>query len=78
MTHVQALVARNFERLNKSWFEERLGPNVKVEWYVYNAGPSAMEALFADAIDVTYVGPNPALNAYIKSEGEEVRIVAGA
>jgi NitT/TauT family transport system substrate-binding protein len=78
VTHVQALVARNFERLNKSWFAPRLGQNVKVEWYVYNAGPSAMEAIFTNAIDMTYVGPSPALNAYFRSRGEEVRIVAGA
>ena len=42
-----------------SWFEERLGPGVKIEWYVYNAGPSAMEAIFAKSLDLTYVGPNP-------------------
>src|SRR4051794_17471988 len=78
VTHVQALVARNFERQGRTWFGERLGPNVKVEWYAYNAGPSAMEAIFANAIDLTYVGPSPALNAYARSRGEEVRIVAGA
>jgi NitT/TauT family transport system substrate-binding protein len=78
VTHVQALVARNFERQGRTWFGERLGPNVKVEWYAYNAGPSAMEAVFANAIDLTYVGPSPALNAYARSRGEEVRIVAGA
>jgi len=78
VTHVQALVARNFERQGRNWFGERLGPNVKVEWYAYNAGPSAMEAIFANAVDLTYVGPSPALNAYARSRGEEVRIVAGA
>src|SRR4051794_34718918 len=78
VTHVQALVARNFERQGRTWFGERLGPNVKVEWYAYNAGPSAMEAVFANAIDLTYVGPSPALNAYARSRGEEIRIVAGA
>src|SRR5277367_6949292 len=36
VTHVQALVARNFERQDKSWFAPRLGPGVKIEWYVYN------------------------------------------
>jgi NitT/TauT family transport system substrate-binding protein len=51
---------------------------VKIEWYIYNAGPSAMEAIFADSIDLTYVGPSPALNAYTKSNGEEIRIVAAA
>jgi NitT/TauT family transport system substrate-binding protein len=51
---------------------------VKIEWYIYNAGPSAMEAILADSIDLTYVGPSPALNAYTKSNGEEIRIVAAA
>ena len=71
ITHAQALVARR-----KRWFEEKLG--VKIEWYSYNAGPSAMEAIFARSLDITYVGPSPALNAYQKSEGAEIRIIAGA
>ncbi len=75
---MQALVAHNLSRQGKGWFEERLGKDVTIEWYVYNAGPSAMEAIFAGSIDLTYVGPNPAINAYSKSAGEEVRIVAGA
>lgn len=78
VTHVQALVAHHLTRQGKGWFEERLGPGTKIEWYVYNAGPSAMEAIFANSIDVTYVGPSPAINAYAKSNGEEVRIVAGS
>ena len=78
ITHVQALVAHNMSRNGKGWFEQRLGSSVKIEWYVYNAGPSAMEAIFAKSIDFTYVGPNPAINAYFKSAGQEGRIVAGA
>jgi NitT/TauT family transport system substrate-binding protein len=78
ITHVQALVARAFERQGRNWFTERLGPSVKIEWYTYNAGPSAMEAIFASSLDLTYVGPNPALNAYARSRGDEVRVVAGA
>lgn len=78
ITHVQALVAHNLTRQGKGWFEERLGPNVKIEWYIYNAGPSAMEAVFAKTIDITYVGPNPAINAYFKSGGSEGHIVAGS
>src|SRR5215213_6146023 len=78
ITHVQALVARAFERQGKSWYGERLGPDVKIEWYTYNAGPSAMEAIFANTLDLTYVGPNPALNAYARSRGDEIRVVAGA
>ncbi|HKE62212.1 MAG TPA: hypothetical protein VKB33_07050, partial [Nitrospira sp.] len=78
VTHVQALVAQNLSRTGRGWFEQRLGSEVKVEWYIYNAGPSAMEAIIADSIDLTYVGPSPTLNAYTKSNGEEIRIVAGA
>ncbi|HEX8751008.1 MAG TPA: ABC transporter substrate-binding protein [Nitrospira sp.] len=78
VTHVQALVAQNLSRTGRGWFEQRLGPDVTVEWYIYNAGPSAMEAIIADSIDLTYVGPSPTLNAYTKSNGEEIRIVAGA
>lgn len=78
VTHVQALVAHALSRQGKGWFEERLGAGTKIEWFVYNAGPSAMEAFFANSIDLTYVGPSPALNAFAKSRGEEVRILAGA
>jgi NitT/TauT family transport system substrate-binding protein len=78
ITHVQALVAHHLSRQGKGWFEERLGPDVKIEWYVYNAGPSAVEAIFAKSIDLTYVGPNPAINAYVRSRGQEIRIVAGS
>jgi NitT/TauT family transport system substrate-binding protein len=78
VTHVQALVAHGLSRQGKGWFEERLGPGVKIEWFVYNAGPTATEAIFAKSIDLTYIGPSPAINAYAKSRGEEIRIIAGA
>jgi NitT/TauT family transport system substrate-binding protein len=78
VTHVQGLIAHHLSRSGRGWFEQRLGADVKIEWYVYNAGPSAMEAILADSIDLTYVGPSPALNAYTKSNGEEIRIVAAA
>ncbi len=78
VTHVQGLVAQHLSRTGHGWFEARLGKDVKIDWYVYNAGPGAMEALLADSIDLTYVGPSPTLNAYSKSNGEEIRIIAGA
>lgn len=76
ITHIQGLVAHQLSRQGKGWYEERLG--VPVEWFVYNAGPSATEAIFARALDVTYIGPSPSLNAYGKSKGTELRILAGA
>jgi NitT/TauT family transport system substrate-binding protein len=78
ITHVQALIAHHLSRTGRGWFEQRLGSEVRIEWYIYNAGPSAMEAILANSIDLTYVGPSPALNAYAKSQGEEIRIIAGA
>jgi sulfonate transport system substrate-binding protein len=78
VTHAQGVIAHGMSRAGKGWFEERLGPDVEVQWFVYNAGPSAMEAIFARSIELTYVGPNPAINAHLKSQGEEIRIVAGA
>jgi sulfonate transport system substrate-binding protein len=78
VTHAQGVIAHALSSKGKGWFETRLGPDVKIQWYVYNAGPSAMEAFFANSIDLTYVGPSPALNAYAKSRGDEVRIIAGA
>src|ERR1700693_280161 len=78
ITHVQGLVAHNLSRQGKGWFEARLGPEIEIQWFTYNAGPSAMEAIFAKSIELTYVGPGPALNTYAKSQGEEIRIIAGA
>ncbi|MGI5348193.1 ABC transporter substrate-binding protein [Streptomyces sp. CA-250714] len=50
----------------------------KVRTQVFNAGPSAIEALNAKAVDMTWVGPSPAINGYLKSGGKNLRIVAGA
>src|SRR6185503_2265871 len=78
ITHAQGVIGHALTDQKKGWFEQRLGPDVEVQWFVYNAGPSAMEALLARSIDLTYVGPNPAVNAHLKTKGADIRIVAGA
>ena len=78
ITHAQGVIAHALSRQGKGWFEQRLGPNVQIQWFTYNAGPSAMEAMFARSLDLTYVGQGPALNAHFKSNGDEVRVIAGA
>jgi len=78
VTHAQGVIGKTLTAQQKGWFEERLGPEVEIQWFAYNAGPSAMEAVFAGSIDLTYVGPSPALNAYMRSKGEEIRVVAGS
>lgn len=77
VTHIQALVARNMSRHGEGWFERYL-PGFRISWYTYNAGPTAMEALFGKTADLTYVGPSPAINAYAVSAGREIRLLAGA
>jgi len=78
ITHAQALVAANMTREGKGWFESKLGRPVKIEWLIYNAGSSAMEGIFTKAIDMTFVGPSPAVNAYARSNGKDIRVMSGA
>ena len=73
VTHSQAMIGKA-----NGFFEKALGPGVKIEWKSFNAGPAAIEAMFAGAIDMTYIGPNPAIQGYVRSNGEALRIVAGA
>ena len=72
INHAQAVIG-----LGNGNFQKALG-DVKVEPQIFNAGPAAIEALFANQIDVTYIGPNPAINGYIKSDGKSLRIISGA
>jgi len=53
-------------------------PNADIQVNAFNSGTTAVEAMFADAIDLTFVGPNPAINAYVKSHGEAVRVISGS
>jgi len=73
ITHSQAIVG-----IAKGTFQKALGDNVRIVANVFNAGPSAIEAMFAGELDLAYIGPNPAVNGYVKSNGEALRIVAGA
>jgi NitT/TauT family transport system substrate-binding protein len=73
ITHPQAMVGK----ANRA-FDKALGPNVKIEWKIFNAGPSAIEALYSGAIDMAYVGPNPTINGYVRSRGEALRVVSGS
>ena len=57
-------------------FQKALG-STRLKTQVFNAGPAAVEALFAGAVDAAYVGPSPAVNAFVRSKGDVV-IVAGA
>jgi NitT/TauT family transport system substrate-binding protein len=59
-------------------FQKALGSDVTITTRIFNAGPSVIEAMFAGELDLSYIGPNPAINGYVKSGGKALRIVAGA
>lgn len=73
LTHAVAIVG-----VERGTFKQALGSNVTLKTETFNAGPALIEALFAGDIDIGYVGPNPAINGYVKSHGEALRIIAGA
>ena len=73
VTHAVALVG-----VARGTFQSALGSSAKLVTTNFNAGPALIEALFANEIDIGYVGPNPAINGYVKSHGEALRIIAGA
>jgi len=64
--------------IEKGFFEKSIGNQTKIETRVFDSGPQAIEALFANSIDVAYVGPGPAINGFLNSENHNVKILAGA
>lgn len=72
ISHAQALVG-----VSRGDFQKILG-DIKLETKTFNAGPAEIEALFAGEIDLGYIGPSPAINGYVKSNGEALRIISGS
>ncbi|AEF42324.1 ABC transporter substrate-binding protein [Hoyosella subflava] len=73
VTHAPALVG-----VEQGLLQEALGDDVELEVHYFNAGGEAAQALLAGAIDLTYIGPNPAINAFQRSNGEAVRLISGS
>jgi sulfonate transport system substrate-binding protein len=73
LTHAQPIVG-----LARGTFADALGSNVTIDAKTFNAGGDEIAALFAGQIDIGYIGPSPAVNGYVKSKGDDVRIIAGA
>lgn len=73
VTHAQALIG-----FANGAFAKALGPEVTIDWKMFNAGPAEVEALFAGELDLAYMGPGPAINAYVKSKGRLPVVIAGA
>jgi len=73
LTHAPAIIG-----LQKGFFRNELGSNVTIEAKTFNAGPDVVTAIFSDALDIAYIGPNPSINAWSKSKGTAIKIIAGS
>jgi NitT/TauT family transport system substrate-binding protein len=73
ITHSQALVG-----LANGTFQKNLGKDIEIKKEVFKAGPDEIGALFSGALDIGYIGPSPAVNGYIRSQGQALKIIAGA
>jgi len=73
ITHAPGLVA-----LADAGPLRTLLPNADIQVKQFNSGTTAVEAMFSGALDITYIGPNPAINAFAKSKGEAVRVISGS
>ena len=64
--------------MEKGIFQNGLGPETKIESKLFDSGPQVIESLFANSIDIAYVGPGPAINGFLKSENHNIQILSGA
>ncbi len=72
VTHAPAIVG-----VEDGVFADALADNVELELSTFNAGTEVIEAIFSGALDASFIGPNPAINGYARSNGEALRVVAG-
>src|SRR5947207_434236 len=61
LTHAAALVG-----LARKTYEQDLAPN-KLETTVFNAGGDLVKVLLGGSIDIGFLGPDPAIYAYVQS-----------
>jgi NitT/TauT family transport system substrate-binding protein len=73
LTHAVAIAG-----IQKGIYAKDLGSKVTLKKSTFNAGPEAVQALFSGAIDASFVGPNPTINAWAKSKGKAIKVIAGA
>ena len=73
LTHAPAIIG-----LQKGFFKNEVGSKVTIEAKTFNAGPDVVTAIFSDALDIAYIGPNPSINAWSKSKGTAIKIIAGS
>jgi NitT/TauT family transport system substrate-binding protein len=73
ITHASALVG-----IDRGLFSKNLGPGTTLEAQPFGQGTAEATALLSGKIDAAYVGPNPAFNAWQKSNGTAIKIISGS
>lgn len=73
ITHAPALIG-----VKDGFFSKNLGKNVTLKLYPFSTGTEEATALLAGQLDAAYVGPNPAINTWQKSNGSLIKVISGA
>ena len=64
--------------IEKGFFLEKIDSDTEIESRIFDSGPQVIESLFANSVDIAYVGPGPAINGFLNSENKNIKILSGA
>ena len=64
--------------IEKGFFLEKIDSDAEIESRIFDSGPQVIESLFANSVDIAYVGPGPAINGFLNSENKNIKILSGA
>ena len=59
-------------------FADNLDDDLDIEVKIFDSGPQVIESIFSNSVDIAYVGPGPVINGFLKSDGNDLKILAGA
>ena len=59
-------------------FANNLNTDLDIQVKIFDSGPQVIESIFSNSIDIAYVGPGPVINGFLKSDGNDLKILAGA
>ena len=59
-------------------FANNLDGDLDIQVKIFDSGPQVIESIFSNSVDIAYVGPGPVINGFLKSDGNDLKILAGA
>ena len=59
-------------------FANNLNADLNIQVKIFDSGPQVIESIFSNSVDIAYVGPGPVINGFLKSDGNDLKILAGA